>query len=342
ITPVTSHSSHIERALAPLRENLTWNSAILRHAVRATVLTVPALTWALLWWSPYAHWLTITVALTMQPYFATTWQRVLERVGGTLLGGLIAAALAFLPESGMARAVLLVPLCVIGFSVRQVSYGAYIACLTPLIVVLFDVAEPGHSDATIAAMRFGYTVIGGFLALLASLLLWPRWDSRRLRQEVEAALQAHAALAAEALAGPQRPDAAAFLATRRAAGVASNNLEAALSRALQEPRRIRTREVEAALVVDAALRRLGGALIAFPHAAELPAADIAPWRAWTVGALATLSHSGRPASPPPDAPPTSSLARIGRIVTAIEAALCEAVESRDGAARGGDLVERPA
>lgn len=317
-------ASRLARALAPLRENLTWNSAILRHAVRATTLTVPALAWALLWWSPYAHWLTITVALTMQPYFASTWQRVLERIGGTLLGGLIGAAVAFLPESGMARAVLLVPLCVIGFSVRQVSYGAYIACLTPLIVVLFDVAEPGHSDATIAAMRFSYTVAGGGLALLASLLLWPRWDSRRLREEVEGALQAYATLAGAVLASAGRPDAGAMLAARRAAGLASNNLEAALSRALQEPRRVRAREVEKILVVDAALRRLGGALIAFPHAIALPGTDIGFWRRWTEDALSALSLGRRPASSPPEAAPTSPLARIGRIVMAIDAALEEA------------------
>ncbi len=69
--------------LSPLRANLTWSSAILRHAVRAVVLTVVAIAISLLWWSVYAHWLTITVALTMQPYFAATWQRALERIGGT-------------------------------------------------------------------------------------------------------------------------------------------------------------------------------------------------------------------------------------------------------------------
>lgn len=317
----TADTSRFERILAPLRANLTWDSAILRHSVRATVLIVPALAWGLLWWSPYAHWLTITVALTMQPYFAATWQRVLERIGGTLLGGLLGGAVAFLPESGMARAVLLVPLCIIGFSVRQVSYGAYIACLTPLIVVLFDVAEPGHSDATIAAMRFSYTVAGGGLALLASMLLWPRWDSRRLRQDVEAALKAHAALASAVLMGAGRLDARAMLAARRAAGVASNNLEAALSRALQEPRRIHTHETEAALAVDAALRRLGGALIAFPHAKDVSDEEVGSWRRWTDEGLTGLSLGRRLTTPAPAAVPTSALARIGRIVGAIDHAL---------------------
>ena len=66
--------------LQQLRGNLTWESAILRHATRAAVLTVAAVAVTAAVPSPYVHWLTITVALTMQPYFAATWQRALERV----------------------------------------------------------------------------------------------------------------------------------------------------------------------------------------------------------------------------------------------------------------------
>ncbi len=54
-------------------------------------------------------------------------------------------------------------------------------------------------------------------------------------------------------------------AARRACGIASNNLEASLSRALQEPRRGQERKLEIDLAADAALRRLGGALLALQH-----------------------------------------------------------------------------
>lgn len=320
IVPSGMPGSGLAELFTPLRENLTWNSAILRHAVRATVLTVPAFAWSLAWWSPYAHWLSITVALTMQPYFAATWQRVLERIGGTVLGGLMGAAMSFLPTTELTKAVLLVPLCVIGFSVRQVSYGAYIACLTPLVVVLFDVAEPGHGEMTIAAMRFTYTVAGGLLALAASLVLWPNWDSRRLGREIGDALFAYAAFA-EAVFAPER----ATVDAQRNAGVANNNLEAALSRALQEPRHVRTRDIEAGLLVDAALRRLGGGLLAFRHEGEngldLPTADARAWSDWLTAALRQLAAGRTLASPPPGAAPTSTLARLRRIVETMESAL---------------------
>ena len=57
----------------------------------------------MIWYGPYAHWLTITLIVTMQPYFAVTFARALERIGGTVLGGLIAAALGLcLPHAAVA------------------------------------------------------------------------------------------------------------------------------------------------------------------------------------------------------------------------------------------------
>src|SRR4051812_45140097 len=94
---------------------------------------------ALIFWNPYSHWLSYSVALTMQPFFSATWQRVLERAGGTVIGALIGGTLAFLPHTLLAHAALLLPLCILGFSARQVSYGAFIACMTPLVVLLFDI-----------------------------------------------------------------------------------------------------------------------------------------------------------------------------------------------------------
>jgi hypothetical protein len=47
---------------------------------------------------------------------------------------------------------------------------------------------------------------------------------------------------------------------RRAACVASNNLEASLSRTLQEPRHASREALESVLVIDAALRRFAGRL----------------------------------------------------------------------------------
>ena len=49
---------------------------MLRHALRAATVAAPALVITLIWQGAFTHWLTITVVLTMQPFYAATWQRL--------------------------------------------------------------------------------------------------------------------------------------------------------------------------------------------------------------------------------------------------------------------------
>ncbi|HYZ34885.1 MAG TPA: FUSC family protein [Crenalkalicoccus sp.] len=315
-----------DRVLGPLRANLTWRSAMLRHALRTAVVAAPALAFTLSWDEPFAHWLTITVVVTMQPFYATTWQRALERIGGTVLGGVIGAILAYFTHSPIVFAGLLVPLCVIAFAARQVSFGAWIVFLTPVIVVLMELVEPGHSSWAVAGLRALFTALGGLIAVIGWLALWPSWEPDRLRQEIGNALRAHAdyagAVFSELLGALP---AAGTEAARRTAGVATNNLEASLARLLQEPGHENRLQVEAPLVVAATLRRIVGRLAAVHHgAAELVATDPEPWRAWRdwiTGALAALARDEGLRGEAPQGAPLESLARIGRQIELLEGAL---------------------
>ncbi len=305
------------RITGPIRDNLSWRSATLRHAVRTAVISAPALVVTLSYETNFTHWLPYTVVLVMQPFFAATWQRALERIGGTVLGALIGGGLAMVAHTPLALAALMFPLCVVGFAARQVSYGAYIACLTPQIVVLVELVEPGHSSLEVAAMRTLFTLVGGLIAVGGSLLLWPSWEPDRLPDELARAILTHARFARAALApAGASPDVAAGEA-RRAAGLASNNLEAAIGRALQEPRRRHRDRVEAAMVVDAALRRLSGRLIALQHEAQ--AGDRNGWGRWVGDALDAVA--ARQPGPPRPEGGSESLQRIARQIELVDGAL---------------------
>ncbi|MGF3022128.1 FUSC family protein [Methylobacterium aquaticum] len=322
-----------ETVMQPLRANLTWSSANLRHAVRASVVALPALAVTFWWPGPFTHWLTITVVLTMQPFYAATWQRALERIGGTVLGGVIGAVLAFYATSPPVLAAMIVPLSVIGFAAKGVSYGTFIACLTPLVVVLVELVEPGHSSWEIVGMRALFTVLGGAVAVLAGLLLWPLWEPGRVRDALRTALQTHAryaeAVVAERLGeGPSAAEAAA-----RAAGLASNNLEAALSRALQEPMRHGRSRIEAAMIADATLRRMAGRLAILRHEPAPVGADAAAWRAWrdwlSRALAATASGDGLP--PKPDGADSAAFGRLAAQVELLAGTLKRAgIGGREG------------
>jgi uncharacterized membrane protein YccC len=298
-----------ERFIGPLSANLNWRSVSLRHATRVTVVLTPVLAATLTWHGIITHWLTITLVLVMQPFFATTRQRTLERIGGTVLGGLIAGGLSTLLRSTLHVAGVLPVLGALALSVRQVSYAVYIAVYTPTVILLVENMHPAGPLWRLALLRAALTILGGLLAVAANLLLWPCWEPGRIRNDLDAALAAHAAYAAAVLNPAPGVDAEA---ARRAAGLASNNLEANLARAMQEPRRRQRDMLQNILVADAALRRIAGRLVAL----SLTGATRSAAATWTIDALAAMAAH----RPPPSRPATNSsdmLDRLARQVAAL-------------------------
>jgi uncharacterized membrane protein YccC len=331
-----------QRMLGPLKANLSWQSLPLRHALRAITVGAPALAYTLIWFNPYAHWLTITIVVTMQPYFAATFTRAVERVGGTVLGGLIAAAVGLVCTTPASMLLALFPLCMLALAIRTVSYGLFMVGLTPLVVLLVEISEPGQSEWVVAGLRTGFTVAGGLLALAGCYLLWPSWEPARLREEVAAGIAAHGRYAEAELSFLLREtDADAVERARRAAGLASNNIEASVSRAMLEPGNAARDRLEAAMVIDAALRRFAGRLSAMqldPGLREAFAAET--WRGWRdwIGASmqALAAGQGRLAARPPIAagPRAEAMLRMARQIELMAAVVDRAVGG-DTVAQGG-------
>ena len=218
------------------------------------------------------------LVMTMQPDVALTYARAFERIAGTILGGVM-AALATVCTTPLAITMALFPLGVIALSLRRVSFGLFITRLTPLVVLQSELGHPDESEVTIAAMRPLYALIGGSLAVAASLVLWPSREPDRVARDLRVAFLTHGACAAaeiDALRG--RATDANVVAARRAAGVASNNLEATLQRALLEPGG-GAEVLGATLTIDAALRCMAGRITAL-HLAESERHDPAPFLAW--------------------------------------------------------------
>jgi uncharacterized membrane protein YccC len=303
--------------LAPLRQNFNLASLAMRHALRAAVIATPVLAWTCSTPHQFAHWTTITMILCLQPYFSGTWLRAAERIAGTAFGGVLAAVIGLFAQTRPELAFTMVPLTIFAFAIRAVSYGAFIAALTPMIVLLIEQIAPGANELTIAISRVGYTLLGGLLAVLGNLLLWPGFEGARVESSIRAAIAAHAAYAnavfTALLDGLPAPDAA-----RRAAGLASNNLEASLSRALLEPHKHRDPAIERGALVDAALRRMAGRLSVL----ALDRPDLPPdsrhlwqeWQSWLETGL-TAKPGARPKLP--DDPAAETLTRLARQVELI-------------------------
>ncbi len=358
------------RVLDPIRSNLVRRSSHLRHAAMAGIAATLCLSYTLPHEHEYERWLTITLLMTMQPHFSLTWQRMLERIGGTVLGGLVASALGLFLHTPLTVSLGIFPLAVLAFMLRRVSFGLFLCALTPMVILLVEAGTPGASEIHIASMRAIYTVIGGVLALLCSLALWPGRQPQRAVAEVRAAIAAHAKLADATLAEMLEESAAQpWDNGRRQAGIASNALESALSRSILEPRLISGSHLNAALTIDAALRRIVGRLTVMrvcwagdrteAGSSAVSADTLRQWRQWFADcadrvlgqAVMPRGQINLPPRPPLSAPAgdpiADSLTRIARQVELIAGAMpkltCDRhpVQASSGRASSGSMIGMP-
>ncbi len=315
-----------QRLRGPLLASLNPRSPALRHAVRIALVAAPALAFTMLWFTPFDHWLTITIVATMQPYYALTYARALERVIGTAAGGLLAAVVGLVCTTPLAIAVAMFPLAVLALGLRAVSLGFFMLGLTPLIVLLVESGEPQTSEWLIAGARALLTLVGGVVAVGANLLVWPSRAAEGLAEELRSAIAAHGRFAVAELAHLLgEADAASVDAARRAAGLASNSMEASISRALLEPGQAQHGRLDAALVVDAALRRYAGRIAALPFDRDLarivPPPAMRLWQGWIDDAMRRLAAGETSLPPRPAVPGSDALMRIARQVELMAGAL---------------------
>jgi uncharacterized membrane protein YccC len=315
-----------QRVIRPLSANLNWQSPALRHALRTAVTAAAPLAFTMVRFNPYDHWLTITVVATMQPYFSLTYTRAIERVLGTAAGGLVAAAVGLVCTSPLSIAAAMFPLAMLAFAVRTVSFGLFMMALTPLIVLLVETGSPDAGEWMIAGIRAAFTVIGGLIAVAANFLLWPSREPDLVAPEVKKAIAAHAEYAKvgfSVLLGEATSD--ALDQARRAAGVTTNSLEALITRALLEPGKKKHDALEAATVVDAALRRCAGRLATLQHdpalASGTPAQTLRIWRDWISAAMRTLASGSTELPPRPTGAEHDALTRIARQIDLLSGAM---------------------
>jgi uncharacterized membrane protein YccC len=222
---------------------------------------------------PHGYWVTLTAVVILQPYTGVTTQKAMQRVVGTVLGGVLTAAFSAMfhdPRAILGLAFVLSGACV---ALMPVNYAVYAMFLTPAFVLL---AEASTGDWHLAGVRVINTLIGGALAVAGAWLLWPAPELRRLPAYMAAALRANAAYvraAAVLLAAPRGTrDDGRVRAARRGVGLAAVNAEESFQRLLGEHRGPAA-TLEPLMAFLTYTRRVAGAvsaLVLARHAAEAP------------------------------------------------------------------------
>ncbi len=216
------------------RAMLSPGSLIVRFALRVAVVTTIAVALTETLELKRGYWVTITVIVILQPYTGVTLTRAVQRVLGTVVGGILAAALGATfhdPRAVLVIATVFVACCV---ALLPLNYAAFSVFLTPTFVLL---AEASAGDWHLAGTRVMNTLLGGALALAGGRFLWPSPERTRYPTYAATELRANSAYLRRVIESYDDRSYRAgesMRAMRRAVGLATVNAEESLQRALTE------------------------------------------------------------------------------------------------------------
>jgi uncharacterized membrane protein YccC len=268
-SPVAPPGSAAERSAEPsaepwldtLRGSLTLDSAVLRHATRVAIIALLSVFVTRALDLQRGYWATLTAVLLLQPHLPATITRGVQRVAGTVAGGLVATAIAALVQDPLGIALVATALAGVSAAVLQLNYGLYALFLTPTFILL---AEAHAVDTHLIEIRIANTLLGAGLAVAGALMLWPSRESTRTADRLADALDGAAGYLHEvfaAVAGHAPARSQAVIAARRSAGRAFNNADLSLDRLVAEGVPAAVLEPQMALATLA--RRLAATLSAF-------------------------------------------------------------------------------
>ena len=137
---------------------LSWDSVVLRFALRVGMVTAAAVALTAALELRRGYWITITAVMILQPYTGTTSVRAVQRVLGTVVGGILTAGLAALFHDPVAIFALVFVFALLSVALLPLSYAAFSVFLTPTFVLL---AEASTGDWHLAGVRILNTALGG-------------------------------------------------------------------------------------------------------------------------------------------------------------------------------------
>ena len=238
-----------------LRNNFTFDSILFRHALRLALITTFAELIASLLQLPRGYWITLTVLVALKPNFGGTSETTVQRVIGTILGGIIGITLILLVKNQLAIAVCFLLLVFVAMSVRSLSYSIFTILLTSAIILLLNIISAGGWK--VGVLRIFDSLAGGGLALLGSYLLFPRWERQQLPAQLEKTIRANLAYYQQVIANYMHPEqnasADSINMLRHQAALENVNANAAAQRLFSEPRHIQG-EIEPVMTLMAYIR----------------------------------------------------------------------------------------
>lgn len=218
-----------ERWSAALLPQLTLRGVWMRNCLRAGVALALAVFVAKVSDIGHAFWVVLATLSVLRGNASTTRATVVSALVGATCGLVLATvAMHFLGDRAVALWIAL-PFVVFlaGFAPAAVSFGAGQAMFALLVVILFNlIAFEGWE---VGVVRVEAVALGAAVALVASLIMWPRGAAAALRGELAGSVDAGARLYAAAMGTIAGRPAGAVAAAREEAFAARERADVAMA-----------------------------------------------------------------------------------------------------------------
>lgn len=163
-----------------LRKNFTLNSNYMRYALRLMI----SCSFTVFLYNSFqnGYWAAFSVIASVFPTVGLSLQRAKQRVAGTFVGMWAGILIAHFFGTNPLYINILLPIFIfLTFYLRAYSYSFYVFFTTIVTVLFICLLIPGAWQEAI--VRLGMTLIGTFIAVLATLFIFPSKASRELLKQ---------------------------------------------------------------------------------------------------------------------------------------------------------------
>jgi YccS/YhfK family integral membrane protein len=222
-------------------ENLTLDSGVFRHALRVCLACLAGYGMTrMIAYGQHSYWVLLTIAFILKPAFSLTRERNVQRIIGTVAGGVIGITVLLLVPLRKAQFAIMVLFMLLTYSFMRINYLLMVLFTTPFVLLLFTFL--GMPFREVALERIFDTVLGCAIAFGASVFLFPAWEARQLNMHLAGLLRAdhtYLSLLIDALEG--RPvSLLSYKLARKDIYVQTANVSSLFQRMLNEPRNLQS------------------------------------------------------------------------------------------------------
>ncbi|TCM69153.1 putative membrane protein (TIGR01666 family) [Acinetobacter calcoaceticus] len=169
-----------------LKQHLSPQSALFRHAVRIGFVFAVGYAISLLPFAKHGYWILLTSLFVCQISYFATKSRLKLRTLGTLLGVILGIPVLYFVPSIEGQLLLTIIFGVSFFYLRSKKYAMATLMATLMVLLIFNLKGAGYS---IILPRIIDTVLGCGIAWFAVSFIWPDWNFRNISNNIKQGLQ---------------------------------------------------------------------------------------------------------------------------------------------------------